>query len=192
MVGLKRIPANESTAPNSRGAPMLSRATTPQPGAQGQQAQPATTVAGRAKARLQSLVTPERIDTLIYSVQDKLIDLKRLREHIKALNGTVTDLNDAYQGEELYHGRVARRSAAFLENEVAPLMKELRSEGYTIQQLEQYLHARHAPEANRVLAERNPNEQMIDAKLQEARTQVRDLERQLQRARAQSMLWEKK
>lgn len=165
--------------------PLLSRATTPQPGAQGQQAQPATTVAGRAKARLQSLISPERVDAFIYGVQDKLIDLKRLRAHIQELGGTVNDLNDAYQGEELYHGRVARRSAAFLENEVAPLMKELRSEGYTIQQLEQYLHARHAPEANRVLAERNPNAQMIDAKLQEARTQVRDLERQLQRARAQ-------
>ena len=164
---------------------MLSRATTPQPGAQGQQAQPATTVAGRAKARLEALISPERVDAFIYGVQDKLIDLKRLRAHIQALGGTVNDLNDAYQGEELYHGRVARRSAAFLENEVAPLMKELRSEGYTIQQLEQYLHARHAPEANRVLAERNPNEHMIDAKLQEARTQVRDLERQLQRARAQ-------
>ncbi len=165
--------------------PLLSRATTPQPGAQGQQAQPATTVAVRAKARLQSLISPERVDAFIYGVQDKLIDLKRLRAHIQELGGTVNDLNDAYLGEELYHGRVARRSAAFLENEVAPLMKELRSEGYTIQQLEQYLHARHAPEANRVLAERNPNEQMIDAKLQEARTQVRDLERQLQRARAQ-------
>ena len=165
--------------------PLLSRATTPQPGAQGQQAQPATTVAGRAKARLEALISPERVDAFIYGVQDKLIDLKRLRAHIQELGGTVNDLNDAYQGEELYHGRVARRSAAFLENEVAPLMKELRSEGYTIQQLEQYLHARHAPEANRVLAERNPNEQMIDAKLQEARTQVRDLERQLQRARAQ-------
>lgn len=164
---------------------MFSRATTPQPGAQGQQAQTTTTVAGRAKARLHSLVSPERVDAFIYSVQDKLIDLKRLRAHIQELGGTVNDLNDAYQGEELYHGRVARRSASFLENEVAPLMKELRSEGYTIQQLEQYLHARHAPEANRVLAERNPNEQMIDAKLQEARTQVRDLERQLQRARAQ-------
>lgn len=164
---------------------MLSRATTPQPGAQGQQAQPATTVAGRAKARLQSLISPKLVDWWVYGFQDNLIDLKRLRAHIQALGGTVNDLNDAYQGEELYHGRVARRSAAFLENEVAPLMKELRSEGYTIQQLEQFLHARHAPEANRVLAERNPNEQMIDAKLQEARTQVRDLERQLQRARAQ-------
>ena len=40
------------------------------------------------------------IDKLIYEFQDKYIDLKRLRDHIKELGGTITDLNDAYLGED--------------------------------------------------------------------------------------------
>lgn len=55
--------------------PRLSRAAVPTPTAAAQ------TAVQRAKAQAQALLTPERIDSLIYNVQDKLIDLKRVREH---------------------------------------------------------------------------------------------------------------
>lgn len=144
-----------------------------------------TTGWARAKARVQELTSPAAIDRLLYEFQDKLIDLRRLRAHIQKLGGTITDLNDAYLGEELYHKRLAKRTADFLDKELKPLLADMRARAVKLPELERYLHARHAPEANRVLAERNPNQSMLDTYRQEAAKTVRELERQLQRAKTQ-------
>jgi hypothetical protein len=139
----------------------------------------------KLKAKALELVSPEAITNLIYELQDKNIDLKNLRDHIKELGGTITDLNDAYLGEELYHKRVAKRTQDFLSEELKPLLADLRARGLDLPTLERFLHARHAPEANRVLAERNPNAQMIADGKAKAAKDVKALEVQLQRAKAQ-------
>lgn len=139
----------------------------------------------RAKAKVLELTSPAAIDRLLYEFQDKLIDLRRLREHIKELGGTITDLNDAYLGEELFHKRLAKRTADFLDKELKPLLGEMRARAIKLQEFEQYLHARHAPEANRLLAQRNPNKALLDSYRSAAAKSVRDLEAQLQRAKAQ-------
>ena len=139
----------------------------------------------KLKAKALQLTSPEAIDNLIYELQDKNIDLKRLRDHIKELGGTITDLNDAYLGEELYHKRVAKRTEDFLSEELKPLLADLRSRGLDLPTFEAFLHARHAPEANRVLAERNPNAQMIDVGKTKAAADVKALQIQLQRAQLQ-------
>ena len=139
----------------------------------------------KLKAKALELTSPDAIESLIYEYQDKNIDLKRLRDHIKELGGTITDLNDAYLGEELYHKRLAKRMQDFLSEELKPLLADMRARGVDMPTLERYLHARHAPEANRVLAERNPNAQMIEAGKAKAQAEVKALEVQLQRARAQ-------
>lgn len=110
----------------------------------------------KLKAKALQLANPDTIDNLIYQFQDKFIDLKRVQAHIKALGGVVTDLNDAYLGEELYHKRVAKRTEDFLATELKPLLAEMRANAVKHTELEQYLHARHAPEANKAMAERNP------------------------------------
>ncbi len=138
----------------------------------------------RSKAKVMQLTSPQTIDKLLYEFQDKLVDLKRLREHIREIGGTITDLNDAYLGEELFHKRLAKRTEDFLDKEIKPLLANMRSRAVSMAQLEQYLHARHAPEANRVLAERNPTRAMIDKAKTEASAAVRDLQLQLQRATA--------
>lgn len=138
----------------------------------------------KAKAAAAKLTSPEAINKLIYEFQDKYIDLKNLREHIKAIGGTITDLNDAYLGEELFHKRLGKRTEDFLDKELRPLMAEMRANGVSLTEFEKYLHARHAPEANRVLAERNPNRDMIEEGRDKAKATVRDLEIQLQRANA--------
>lgn len=138
----------------------------------------------KAKAAAAKLTSPEAINKLIYEFQDKYIDLKNLREHIKAIGGTITDLNDAYLGEELFHKRLGKRTEDFLDKELRPLMAEMRANGVSLAEFEKYLHARHAPEANRVLAERNPNRNMIEEGRDKAKATVRDLEIRLQRATA--------
>lgn len=136
------------------------------------------------KARVNALTSAGNVDKFLYEFQDKLIDLKRLREHIRALGGTINDLNDAYQGEELYHKRVAKRTEDFLASELKPLLADARARGVTVAQLEEFLHARHAPEANKELSFRNPNQQMIDAGKAAADAQIKQLELALQRAQA--------
>jgi len=161
------------------GTAMFSRA-----GGATQAAQPAQGLLARLQERVRQLTSPEAVDSWLYNWQDKFIDLKRIQDQIKALNGTVSETNDAYRGEELYHKRVAKRTANFLRDEVRPLLAAMNDAEVGMEEFERFLHARHAPEANRVLAERNPSKQELDQKRAEAAKTVADLRRQLQHARA--------
>ncbi len=159
---------------------MFSRA----PAGAAQAAQPAQGLLARLQDRVRQLTSPEAVDSWLYNWQDKFIDLKRIQDQIKALNGTVSETNDAYRGEELYHKRVAKRTANFLRDEVRPLLAAMNDAKVGMEEFERFLHARHAPEANRVLAERNPSKQELDQKRADAAKTVADLRRQLQHARA--------
>jgi len=163
-------------------APAFSRAPTPASAPQGGNGKLA-----QLQAKARSLLDPSKVDTWLYHWQDKFIDLKRIQEQIKALNGTVSETNDAYRGEELYHKRVAKRAANFLRDEVRPLMKAMNDAGVGIEEFERYLHARHAAEANKEMAERNPSQQELVAKRATADQTVTDLRNQLQRAQAQGL-----
>lgn len=161
------------------GAPAFSRGASSQPQLNGKLAQ--------LQGKVKDLMAPDRIDTWLYHWQDKFIDLKRIQEQIKALNGTVSETNDAYRGEELYHKRVAKRAANFLRDEVRPLMKAMNDAGVGIEEFERYLHARHAAEANKAMAERNPSQHELVANRATADQTVTDLRNRLQRAQAQGL-----
>ncbi|GAB2806358.1 hypothetical protein GCM10027276_03770 [Comamonas piscis] len=163
-------------------APAFSRAPAPAGAAQGGNGKLA-----QLQAKARSLLDPSKVDTWLYHWQDKFIDLKRIQEQIKALNGTVSETNDAYRGEELYHKRVAKRAANFLRDEVRPLMKAMNDAGVGIEEFERFLHARHAAEANKAMAERNPSQGELVAKRATADKTVTDLRNQLQRAQAQGL-----
>lgn len=163
-------------------APAFSRAPAPAGAPQGGNGKLA-----QLQAKARSLLDPSKVDTWLYHWQDKFIDLKRIQEQIKALNGTVSETNDAYRGEELYHKRVAKRTANFLRDEVRPLMKAMNDAGVGIEEFERYLHARHAAEANKAMAERNPSQAELVAKRATADKTVTDLRNQLQRAQAQGL-----
>lgn len=95
-------------------------------------------------------------DDVIYKLQDKNIDLKRVVESITKSAGHVADSINAYLKEELFHKRAAKRVADFGARELAPLMNQMRVAGLSMEDVEEYLHARHAKEANAVIAQRNP------------------------------------
>lgn len=103
-----------------------------------------------------SVEEPGRWDNIVYELQDKLVDVKRVREAIKAQGRAVKDQFDPYLAEETYHGRAAWRGQVFLDSEVAPLMTAMKSYAISIQGLEEYLHARHAQERNAAMAAINP------------------------------------
>lgn len=98
-----------------------------------------------------------KFDDVVYKLQDKQVDLKRIVEAVKDARGEIRNDLDTYLQEELFHGRAAKRTEDFVNKELQPLVDEMAKRGLTIEDLDQYLHARHAPEANRLIAERNPD-----------------------------------
>lgn len=176
---------SESEDPQGSVTPRLSRASAPQPNqsAGSSNNQPPTRWQA-AKQKFADLTSPDSLNTLVYNFQNKYVDLKNLQERIKQLGGTLTDLNDAYLGEEMYHGKVMKKTADFLDAELRPLLQQLFNNSIKKEDFETFLHARHAPEANKALAERNPTQAMIDAGKQAAESSLKALQIQLQSAKA--------
>ncbi len=97
-------------------------------------------------------------DDIIYWLQDKMVDTKRVVQAITAKAGKIATQWNPYLQEELYHGRTAKETKDFLKDELRPLMQEMQKDGVTIGELEQYLHNRHAEAYNAQVAKVNPND----------------------------------
>lgn len=98
-----------------------------------------------------------RADDLIYTLQDKHIDLKRVQDGIKKAIGNIRDDIDAYLQEELFHGRAAKATEEFLERELNPFIGEMKQRGISMESLENFLWVRHAKERNAQIAKINPD-----------------------------------
>lgn len=96
-------------------------------------------------------------DDMVYRMQDKHVDTKRVMQAIEDTRGAIADDLDVYLNERLFHGRSAKRTQDFVNDELNPLVKDMASAGLKIEDLDEYLHARHAKEANAVIAQRNPD-----------------------------------
>jgi hypothetical protein len=97
-----------------------------------------------------------KIDDIIYVLQDKNIDTKRVVQAITSQRKSLIDAWNPYLQEELYHGRTAKQTEDFLKDELEPLMKALRDRKLTMDQVEEYLQNRHAEERNIQNAKRDP------------------------------------
>ena len=116
-------------------------------------------------ARTSAWDAPEasRFDDVVYKLQDRHIDTKRVIESITKSVGKIADDINVYLQEELFHGRAAKRTQDFGAEELNPLMKSMADDDLSQADVEEYLHARHAKEANAVIAQRNPdNPEMHD------------------------------
>jgi GGDEF domain-containing protein len=102
---------------------------------------------------------PSKLDNIIYALQDKHIDMKRVVAEINEAGGKLIEKFNPYLAEELFHGRAAKRTQDFVNTELKPLIADLRMRGLDIDALDQYLHARHAKEANALIAQRDPEMQ---------------------------------
>lgn len=104
-------------------------------------------------------IEESRLDSLLYTLQDKHIDLKRVTQAIHKTGKQIGDSVNAYLQEELFHGRTASRVKQFLEMELDPLMKEMQARGVDMADFEEYLWMRHAEERNEQIAKVNPDMQ---------------------------------
>lgn len=99
---------------------------------------------------------PTKMDSFIYTLQDKQIDTKRVMQAIRKI-AKVDDAQDVRLQEELYHGRTSKRVDDFLSGEMDPLITEMVARKVTLPEFEDYLHARHAQERNEQIAKINPD-----------------------------------
>ena len=89
--------------------------------------------------------------------QDRFIDLKKIQEAIeKQIGEPLPDSLNAYQLEELYHGKVGARLTDFNENIVEPILQKLRSSGISTAEIEEFMYALHAKERNARIRLINP------------------------------------
>lgn len=100
--------------------------------------------------------TDNKLDDVVYALQDKHIDLKRVSQSIKKAGTDIADRWNAYLQEELYHGRTAKRTQDFIKNDLDPLIEDMRMRGVAMADFEEYLWARHAEERNIQIAKINP------------------------------------
>jgi hypothetical protein len=98
-----------------------------------------------------------KFDSFRFTLQDKMIDTRRVVENIGKAIGNIKDRWNPYLQEELYHGRTAKQVTDFLNQELKPLVDNLKKRGVTLAQLEEYLQNRHAEERNVQVAKVNPN-----------------------------------
>ena len=103
-----------------------------------------------------SVSEPSKMDDLIYSLQDKQIDLKRVMQSIMQTGKKVKDEVNAYLQEELFHGRAAKGVKDFLDLELRPLLADMQKSGVDMGDFEEYLWNRHAEERNKQIAKINP------------------------------------
>tara|TARA_S200002703_G_scaffold11653_2_gene10571 strand:- start:209 stop:7294 length:7086 start_codon:yes stop_codon:yes gene_type:complete len=101
--------------------------------------------------------TESKMDDFIYTMQDKMVDTKRVVESIKEAVGNIDERWNPYLQEELYHGRTAKETKNFLNNELKPLLEDLQRFGVNIKDFDNYLWNRHAEERNIQMAKVNPD-----------------------------------
>ena len=126
-----------------------------------------------------SVSEPGAFDNFRRAVQDRFIDLRRAVESIEESQGAIDDKWNPYRKEELFHRRAAKRTENFRDNELKPLLRKIKQAGLTIEDVDRFLWARHAPTANGVLAARNPNQEMIDEAVEELDRAIGAAEREL-------------
>lgn len=85
--------------------------------------------------------------------------MKRVLQAISSAGSDIAEKVNPYKQEELFHGRAAKCTQDFVNTELKPMMVEMAARGLAMQELDEYLHARHAKEANALIAQRDPNMQ---------------------------------
>jgi hypothetical protein len=87
---------------------------------------------------------------LVYKMQDKFVDLFKTQQEAAAWHGVaqIPDQMDAYLQQTLFHGRAENQIKEHEKQYVEPLIDLIKKSGYEWEDVEDYLYARHAPEAN--------------------------------------------
>lgn len=106
-----------------------------------------------------TVTEPGKLDGAIRTLQDKNIDIKRMVEAIQRAGGHVPSGLNPVLREEMYQKRAETRSEDYKNQELIPLIEVMRENKVTLDQLNEYLHARHVliDRVNARLRDMNPD-----------------------------------
>jgi hypothetical protein len=93
---------------------------------------------------------------VVRKLQDKLVDTKRVVAAIKEAGNTFDERFDPYDQELLFHGRAAKKTHDFADLELKPFLNDMRLRGIEMEELQNYLWAKHAKERNLQIGSTNP------------------------------------
>lgn len=106
--------------------------------------------------KLGRFVAPEKVENFFTKMQDSMLPVGRMIDDIKASGGSVPVAMDAYLKEDLLQGKVADMLDKRGKSLYTPVVEAVSKSGLTMQDFENYLYARHAPERNAYIASINP------------------------------------
>jgi hypothetical protein len=101
-------------------------------------------------------IAPAKIERFFTKMQDSMLPVGRMIDDIKAAGGNVPVAMDAYLKEDLLQGKVADMLEKRGKSLYTPLIEAVSKSGISMQDFENYLYARHAPERNKYIASINP------------------------------------
>ena len=108
-----------------------------------------------------SVSEPGNVDAIIRTIQNNKIDVKRLRDALQKRFNRMTDETDVYLNDTVYTGAVSDRLKLMTDQRVVPMLEKIaaaqKKHGITVDDVDLYLHARHAAERNAEMKRRNPD-----------------------------------
>lgn len=105
----------------------------------------------------------QAFEYLQWHLQDRLNALARAQRAIEAEKGVpIVDEANAYQVEEGMHGKATANVQDFNLDMVEPLLDKIHESNLSLEDVEEFLMARHAPEANEYLKKLNPEREGND------------------------------
>lgn len=97
------------------------------------------------------------IDRWRTALQDRYLPLMRTQRIVEQqLGRPLSEDENPYLNEELMSGRMGARLQELADEKVEPLLAAIHEEGVAVEELEEFLYARHAPERNARIAKINP------------------------------------
>lgn len=133
------------SAPGARKASVLPAAVMAETGYMGLRAR-------RLMGRAGNLLDRARV-----KIQDRALPIRRYQEAVEAETGIKLPLNlDVYVAEALYHGKAGERLIDMQRDSVEPMIEMMRAESIAMDEMGDYLYARHAAERNAAIAEIDP------------------------------------
>ena len=103
------------------------------------------------------------VTNAIFRVQDKYIDLKQIQQQIteerkKEGADPIADEADAYGGLTVFEGRAEEQIRQLENQEVRPMVEEMKARDISLEMIDEFAQMRHAPERNAFVAEINENQ----------------------------------
>jgi DNA-binding transcriptional MerR regulator len=111
----------------------------------------------KAGAKVRDVDYKAAVSTLRYKLQDNLVDLDNIQRAIAKEHGLshLPDSTNAYQEAELSKLRRAEQQKSLQEVELPAFIKEMQDHHVTVDEVHEYMQARHAPERNSYIASIN-------------------------------------